>query len=235
MINLSIFAKNNPVKARFIIVLAHIMLPILAIYFGGFLYDVDWVLPTVLIPILIVIFFFAYYFYPNKKRPNNFFKHTYWRQKSLDFTFVMISFFLISTSVNDLLINSPENHISAAKPTFIVMKSHNAPAKEHIFTKSFKKIKEVRKNIRKEIRAWKKQQTPKDKGLIAKQFFLIILTLLIAVGLGILILVLGCDLSCSGHETLAAVVYVGGFTGILVGVFFAIRAIIRMGNKPETI
>jgi len=83
---LQIFAKNNPVKARLIIILAHLTLPFVAIYFGGLLYDIGWVLPTVLIPILTVIFFFAFYFYPNKKHKNSFFKYSYYRQKSLDFT-----------------------------------------------------------------------------------------------------------------------------------------------------
>jgi len=109
------------------------------------------------------------------------------------------------------------------------MKSQKAPSKENTFKKPFKKIKEIRKNIRTEIRAWKKNsQAPKDKGLIAEKIILIILTLAVAFVFGVGVAKLGCDLSCSGYGVLAAIVYVIGYAGIGIGVFFAIRGILRM-------
>ena len=67
MRRLTKFAKENPVKARLIITLTHIILPFLAIYFGGLLYDINVSLPATLIPLLTVIFFFGNYLAPFKK------------------------------------------------------------------------------------------------------------------------------------------------------------------------
>jgi len=60
------------------------------------------------------------------------------------------------------------------------------------------------------------------------------LTLAVAFGLGMLVAALGCELSCSGYTAMAALVYITGFLGIGIGLFFAIRGILRMGNKIET-
>jgi len=237
MKKLSKFAKKHSVKARLIITFAHIVLPFLAIYFGVSLYDFDVMLPVVLIPLLVGVFFVATCLYPNKKRKSGLFKYSYRRQKSLDLTFVMVYFFLIATSANSIFYEPQANNTATAKPVFIVKTPTKEAAKNNIFQKPAKQIKQFRKSIRAKIRTLKKdKQTNKDE-MLGLKILLIFLTVLGAAALGFLIFAFGCNLACSGNEAAAWVVWIGGGLGILAGLFFAIRAIVQMDkdkNVPQT-
>lgn len=238
MKKLSKFAKKNPVKARLIITFAHIVLPFLAIYFGASLYDFNVVLPVVLIPVLVTVFVIATCLYPNKKRKSGFFKYSFRRQKSLDFAFVVVYFFLIATSANSIFYEPQATNTATAKPVFIAKTPIQETAKDNVFQKPAKQIKQFRKSLRVKIRTLKKTNKQSDKGgMVALKVLLILLTLLGAVVLGYFIFALGCNLACSGSEAAAWVVWIGGYLGLLAGLFFAIRAIIRMDrdqNVPQT-
>ncbi len=140
----------------------------------------------------------------------------------------MAYFFLIATSANSIFYEAQTNHTATATPVFIAKTPIQETVKDNVFQKPAKQIKQFRKSIRAKIRTLKKDKQADKGGMVALKVLLILLTILGAVVLGYFIFALGCNLSCSGSEAAAWVVWIGGYLGLAAGLFFAIRAIIRM-------
>ncbi len=217
---LSIWAKNNPKLARIIIALSHILVVLNSICLGILIFFYDWGESKWLFSILINIFFLAYFLYPSKKGKKTILQYSYFRQKSLDFTLVITYSFVLALGVNNFLsspnmdINLPRQGVDV-KAEFIVNKTY--PKKEKVTKRNLRKelklkIKRSKREIKREFRALKKEfkqnnSSSKDKGL---KIGLSLLVLLAALVLAYLIAALACNLSCSGQESLAGVVAIGG-------------------------
>ena len=86
----------------------------------------------------------------------------------------------------------------------------------------------LRKRIRKNVRKMRKA----EKGMTDfGKFLAIFVSVLVAIGLGFLVLAVSCNLSCSGNEALAAVVLIGGFVLIIGGLIAIIRRIVLTKSR----
>jgi hypothetical protein len=82
--------------------------------------------------------------------------------------------------------------------------------------------KKFKQHIIRKIEAWGKQS---DDATIAIQILLTLLSIVLLIVLAYLVGILACNLSCSGNDTAAALVLILGWGGLLVGFFFAMKAI----------
>lgn len=80
----------------------------------------------------------------------------------------------------------------------------------------------LKDRIIRKIEAWGKQS---DNNTIAIQILLTLLSIVLLIVLAYLVAALACNLSCSGNDTAAALVLILGWGGLLIGFFFALKAI----------
>lgn len=81
MKNLSIWAKNNRVKALVITIILHVVLGYFYFYVGAFLFLQKIILPSTLIYASGILFLTAYLFYPIKYVQKGFYKRTFFKEK----------------------------------------------------------------------------------------------------------------------------------------------------------
>ena len=234
MKNLSFWAMNNPVKARMILALAHILGALNAVVLGILLYDAELGYSPWLMLILANVFFLAFFFYPRFKAVKGWFRYTYVRQKVHDFTLVFSAILAIALMVNNFLsLESQPVSSKTGNARLIVHKGDFKPeakVKKGFRSELRKKAKQLRKNIKAEIKEIKKirknnQQGGSNAGLL--KALLIMLTIAVAVTLGTLVAALACDLSCSGYEGLALITLILGWGGIIWLGIIAIKNIIQ--------
>ncbi len=225
----SYWARNNPVKARWIIAAAHIagVLNAYCLRLLGYLEDWHW--PLWITPVALSVFFLAYWFYPDPKRRNqpSLFAYSWGRQKLADALLILSAWILIVSGTNGL----PQPEI-AAQPRAVPAALHWTPDQAIKATPEKEFFKTARHKVKSELKAlkadWKKH---KKEGDTAGKVALVILTILLGLVLLYGLVLLSCSISCSGNEGLAIVVLIGGLAGIIVGTVFAIRAILRrMGD-----
>jgi len=82
MKTLSFFAKNNPLKARYILAFAHVLVWLIAIFLGVYLFLHDLPIPFWVGIVFAHLFFLAYFLYPYRDHKKGLFKYSYFRQKS---------------------------------------------------------------------------------------------------------------------------------------------------------
>lgn len=241
MRNLSIWAKSNPAKARVIIGLAHIFGGVNAIILGIILYVTEFGYSSWLMVTLANLFFVAFFFYPRKSSIKGLFKYSYFRQKLHDFTLVVSGILAFALMINNFLsLNSSAVPFENSEVKLIVHKAESHP--EANTKKGFKselraKAKQLRKNIKKELKelkkAWKNQKRNGNPGLV--KALLIMLTIGVAVSLGMLVAALACNLSCSGYEALALIVLILGWGGIVWLGIIAIKNILQKVGQGKTV
>lgn len=241
MKKLSIWGKRNPVLARLIIVLCHVIVISLGITFGIFTFFEEFQIPKEFLLLLIIIFSCAYLFYPNRKVKNWLFQYSWSKRFKHDIIMALCYFSILAISVNQFafqplvqVISQPEVRLMSANPwvTPVIY------SKKEIKKESRSKIRLGKAEIKKQIKAFKaewKEQTDKQVPL---KILLILLTLVLAAGAFAAVGSLSCQLSCGGQEGAAIIVAVGGTAAIIVLSVIAIRAIVRIGkapkNKPDT-
>ena len=208
MKRISFWAKENPANARFILLIAHILIACCAVFLGLSSYINDVIIPSWLIILSANLFFVFFLLYPIKGRKRGAFKHSYWRQKTLDFALVMFGAFLLTAAINQFAFSSAERIIEGPiQAKFIVNKitPDLSPEKNKNPIANFKgQWKKMKKELKAELKAYKKKvrSQKEDSGIVILKIFLIILTLAVTVFLGILVAALACNISCSGSEEL---------------------------------
>lgn len=226
--NISLWGKNNPIKARIIIVLSHLILLLSSIYLGVISYVYDFDLPYEIIPILVSLFFLAYWFYPKKGQRNGWQRHSYTRQKTMDGVLIVSSFVILVLGVNRFAVEPIP--LSSAKAHFIVNTSPKQQSEKLNLRKTFKSIKKKLKNDLKELKnSVKRNGTDNPK---AHQILLVCLTLLLTTGLIFLSIGLSCNISCSGQGSVATIVLVGG---IIASIGIAVLLINLILKKNKTV
>jgi hypothetical protein len=229
---LSYWAFTHKWSARLVIVVSYILLNLLALFFATILEMAGIELPALLSYLLCIPFLVACILYPKRKRKAEY-RNFYLRQKTMDAILACTSFLLVISFTNQSLVQSkiPSyslSHVFAAQPA-------NEPVKPFSFIK--KKAQEfsflirhwhqIKKNYA-EIRQAYRDVSPGGK------FALIVLASLVAIGLLILVLGLSCNLSCSGNEGAALVVFILGVALITFGLVKVIRSI-KVKRKGSTV
>lgn len=234
MKQLSRWANANPNKSRLIIVLCHFLIVINAICCGVllFLFSVEesnWLLIGA-----ANIFFLVYILYPKRSIDKNEYRLSYARRKTHDFSLMILCSIVISLGVNNFLIQNNREINLLPEPTARFMVFNPASETEITNRKNLKsalkeKVKSLKKQVKLELRELKKKTDRKDgkTGTILLQFLLMFLTLAIAFILGFIVALFACDLSCTGQGTLALVVLIVGWGGILWLSVIAIKAILE--------
>jgi hypothetical protein len=243
MKNLSKWAKCHRNMARSIIVICQLLLTALAIAVGVTSFLLDLRIPSWVMQLAATTFLVLCFFYPVKGQLTGLFKHSYRKQKSMDFMLASLSFLLVVGLTNDFSFAPMDNSISAqtvveAQATFVVLKTksdiqlNKNPREKMDLKASFKNL---RRDLKTQIKALKKEHTPKDKrtGLIVAKIFLSLLALALALGLLYLVAALSCNLSCSGQEGAAAIVLILGLVGVLFLSFVAFKKIWFNKNKSK--
>jgi hypothetical protein len=224
---LSVWAKMNPVKARYIIGFCHALFFVLGIIVGGLLFGHNVKINLTFFAVAIFIFLGAYFFYPNKKAKKLSVGYSYSRQKTFDFTLVISSWLLIIIAANNFsfyLCPNNEGHYAQLTAVHLNVGSENSFVNTSP-KKNFRQSIQSTINKIKDILLLQKEKTQSQdrvgQGIL--NFLVVILGLL----LGTLVASLSCKLSCSGKASAAGLVLILGFGGIIVGGIYAIRAILN--------
>lgn len=230
MRQLSNFAKANPVKARIVITISHILLVLNAILLGvtSYLFDIGFA-SWLLIPLSAIIMMLIF-FYPDKKHQHSRFKYSYTKQKIADFLLALTYFFVLAIGINQLLAAPVKPLTSSSGKAVLIVHKVSPPADSyHPKSEHRKTYREWKKNLKSKIRAFKKdlKKQLKKSNRTWLKVLLILLTVVLAIGLAYSVAALGCGLACSGYEALAVLVLIVGGASIIFGSVVAIRAILR--------
>lgn len=228
MRKLSQWGKNNPVKARVIITLGHVFLVFNAFALGILSYvndiTVAWWVPLV----LGNLFFLAYFFYPIKGAKEGLFRHSYGKQKALDFILISSYAMLISAGLNHWA-STPIQPAFPSNPNAVLIAQKLRPeAQQEALSQKDKKanvratIQSVKANL-KALKAELKAAQGSGKG------WLIALTIVLALGVGYLITGLACGIMCSGQEGLGWAALIVGWAGLIWLTVIMIKKIARRG------
>lgn len=167
--------------------------------------------------LLVPVCIFLCIIYPSKKNKS---KNFYTRQKTVDALLIACTFCFILLTGNNF--NSTENKNTVATNSYA-----SSITKPPVKLPSFKIKKDKKKDFRKFLKSIEKKYRDAGKGTKA---LLIVLTILVALGLGLLLVSLSCSLACSGAEVLAYIIFFVGLAGIIFGV---VRIIHRITNGPR--
>ena len=222
MKNLSTSAKQHPKKTILLLVLLHTLLNYFYFYTGTWLYLEGIKTPSVLTIVATSLFLAAWLFYPIKNAQQGIYKTSFLKKKCWQgITMVSVAIFFIHGG----------NHLSRAAmaPQTIEFSAENIvldlKANQHLQKKKTRKERRsLRKLLRKRLRANIKTLR-QMKGDLSKneKVGIFILAILGALVLGLLVLALSCNLSCSGNEVLALIVLVGGGILIITGLVLIYR------------
>jgi len=248
MKKLSIWANNNPKRARIIIAIAHVLTVINAVCLGMLLFYNDWGTSKWLLTLAVHVFCLSYFIYPKKNGKNNLLKYSYFRQKTLDFTLVISYALVIALGVNNFLtpndsdVNLPrEAKVETTQNADALLVVHRTVPKEKTSLKSLKrafkkKIKKSRRDIKREFRTLKRTLKKNKDNSTSNKVAKVLLSLLVVflgISLGYLVAGYACGLSCSGHEGLAWVVLIGGWSILLWLMFKSLNEIWREKDEGE--
>lgn len=249
MKTLSKWAKANPHKSRFIIVISHILMILNACLLGVLTYWVDVEIPYWLSFTLANLFFICWVIYPQKKLPFGFFKYTYQRQKTLDFLLITVGALVVAGGVNYAIFNLDEEVYVSTSVSETVSPSvsfiASAPndrtisrEEKKLRKKELKQTKKAqKKNFKaklKELKSELKKHKKEDGGIIATKIGLIILALAATIGLGYLVAALACTVACSGAGFGGWAILILGWGGLIWLLVFAIIKILqKVGSKKK--
>lgn len=226
MKNLSYWGKQHPVQARVIITFCHVLLVINAFCLGilSYLsdYSVAWWVPLV----LGNLFFLAYFFYPSKEARQGWFKHSYRKQKALDFILVSSYALLISAGLNQWAF-APNQIAFSSSPNAVLIAQKLKPETQEELSRKDKKLnlKAAIQSIKTNLKAIKEELKATDsKG---GKGWLIALTIVLALALGYVVTGLACGIACSGQEGLAWAALIVGWAGIIWLSIIVIKKIAR--------
>lgn len=175
----------------------------------------------IIIPIAFALAGFI--FYPVKKNKNKY-HNFYTRQKVCDASLIIgtfLCFFILNASPTNIRISEPVNASSIYKNSINVL-----PSTHHSF--------KLKKRSRKTFRNYVRQLRNGDKPLSATaQFILITLLILVAGSAMFGIMVLSCNVACSGGGLLGLLILLLGTAGITIGTAFLIRKISEGGYETR--
>jgi len=205
---ISIWASTHKNKSQILIVLFQVALIALGLFYSSILLENEINISKKLLIVPFIIFLISIILYPfislRKKKISFIYSYTYNKQKLFDFIISLNIFFIVVFSSNYNNLNIP----------FV----SNAFAEE-INLKSLENIPTI-----KSVPIDKKKKNRKRK---TKFIIITALVLSVAVILGAFVAGFACGLSCSGYTTSALLVLITGWLGVLIGLSFSVRALIK--------
>lgn len=235
MRKISYWARLHPLPAVSLIVFLKITLAVWAVWFGYQLRQEGMLLPSSLLYVAGCTALLCIAAYPDRKRSYSIAR--YYRQKSCDFLLTIASFVSIAVMANHpeaspgLTGNMPVQAF-VIRPTAeqILQQLKENPAKK--LSRSEKKI--LKKEFNKQLLIYAKAKLTGNKEGSDKSA-MIILTIIAAIGLGILLASLVCSLSCNGSDAAAVAVALIGGVALIWGTIAIIRSINRKKNKGAAV
>lgn len=237
MKQISIWAKHHVWQARLLIILSHILLTIIAIYWGVLLFKAGWLIQEAWLYALLLVYFLLYIVYPGGGKNRN---KRYYSRLLMHHCMAICSFLLVFTFTNNSLNSNTITNIYASViiPAKKLTGFKNPEAEKLVtlyrsgeknkFNKQERRI--LKKELTFQVTRYKeaKKSGQKDEGSSAA---LIILTILGALLLLSLVGSAACTLSCNGNDGAAVAVLVLGVAAIIFGVIMVIRAINKKNKK----
>ncbi len=235
MKNLSIWAKNNRVKALITTIILHVILGYYYFYAGALLFTEKIILPSIMLYISGVLILVAYTFYPIKYVKKGIFKSTFLREKKWQLVGMISTaiFMIFIGNQSTRLAFSPQNSLQEYSVQQVAL-DIKKEAKEKKFKKikNWKLIRKAKRQLRKRVKSNVRELKKIERGMTDfGKFLAIFFSVLVAIGLGILVLGVSCNLSCSGNEAFAAVVLIGGFILVIAGLIAVIRKIVLTKSR----
>ncbi|MFK7771719.1 MAG: hypothetical protein AB8F94_06255 [Saprospiraceae bacterium] len=234
MKNLSLWAKNNRTKALAITILLHIVLGYFYFYIGAFLFLQKIVLPSILLYVSGILFLIAYTFYPIRYVQKGIYKRTFFKEKQWQLVAMVsaIIFLVFIGNQSTRSAFSQQNFSQAYSAQTIALDIKKEAKVEN--QKTRKLIRKAKRQLRKRIKRNVRKMRRAERGMTDfGKFVAIFFSVLAAIGLGLLVLGISCNLSCSGNEALAAIVLIGGFILIIGGLITIIRKIVLAKSRGE--
>lgn len=229
MKQISVWAKNHVYQARAYIILIKISLFFMAISIGKTIAEIGIVLPHWFFTFSAVIFLIIIVFYPNRLKGQRAKWYIYSVRKSCGFILCFVSFILILSlaNTNSFFYNRASADVNATTisngpPTAAEIIASLQYRDKSTLTRQEKRI--LKKEFGKQIIVYAKAKLSGDKATAGK-VFLVILTIIGAVGLSLLLASLACSVACGGADGLAILIMVVGLTGIIWGMIALIKRI----------
>jgi hypothetical protein len=214
MKQLSFWALMNPYKAQFIITVSQLILTIIAIYSGIWLFMQDILLPNLVFYTGLTLFFIAFACYPIRRARYAFWKKTFAKQKTMD-ALLVVSYLLTAVTVSNRDANIAWKSVppQVQKIQIALKTSVDEPVK----SLSFKE-----KLIKKYVKFVIQQKVAKPLST-AEMIWGILAVLALTVLLAVLVFGLACSISCSGGNALGLLLLFGASAFVLVGLISLIR------------
>ncbi len=238
MKKISQWASLHRNSAIILVVLIKILLAVMAVYLGLLLSQAGVHLSALIVYLSIPVVFLTAVYYPLKGNGWISKDRLYIRRKTSDFILSLCSFLSICTCINNLdAIGSPVPRSLGS----ITLKKTNPPSAQEILsslsspdkkslTRQEKRI--LKKEFNKQVKVYVKAKLTGNKDESGKAF-LIILTIIGALGLLALLASLVCSLSCAGSDAAAILVALLGLAGIIWATVAVIKAIKRGPKKKK--
>ena len=220
MKQLSYWAKANPRTARFLIVLIYVFLNIAGLIAGSLLWVLGIELTSSFMLMLAITVISLYLIYPKKA--------AYCKRKVFHALMAVCTFLIITVVGNQL--HSPNPQVFFVTTTQAVTHLTNS---EHNSTSQPTNIKKEKRLHKKETRKLLQKLATKNDRSKAAKIFLIVLTIIVALGLLYLLAALSCTIACSGAEALAVLVAIAGTFGIVFGAIRIIQHILGKERKRK--
>lgn len=217
MKQLSYWAKINPHRARFLIILIYILINIAGLIAGSLLWASGIQLEESFMFMLAVTVVSLYIVYTEKA--------IYYKKKVFHGLMAVCTFLIITFFGNQL--QNPNPQLFFVKTTQAV--THITYGEQHssIEPSTSKKEKRLQKQETRKLLKKLAVQNDRSKGT---KIFLIILTVIVALALLFLLAAISCNIACSGVEAVAILLALAGTFGIVFG---AIRIIQRILGKER--
>ena len=233
MRKISIWAKENTKKSRWIITLLHIIGGLNCLIFGSVLFLQDWLPPKWVLIMFANLFFIFYLLYPSNRSIIKWVKPTFWNRKGFDFSLLILAFLVISMGFTRF-IASPVQIEQYEPKVILIVEGGESPESLNIKEKVITRFQVYKSKLQKEFDEIKYHWQTRGNGWTGFwKILLIILSLGVAIGLGYFIGALACSLSCSGQEALALIVIILGWGGLLWLLFITIKAILQKVGKRK--
>lgn len=231
MLRLTLWAQARPTKARFLLIILHILLVMVAIRLGLAL-DLAGVSISVIGPLLAAaVILLGFMAYPYGKPIA---RATWRRRKTAEATILtgaVVAIALLAVQLVSAPIAAIPTTTTAPSAHFTSLTHPDATLDAATVERKGRDKRLWRRAMRAKVKDYLRGQQRKIDNWGAAA--LITLSVLLAVFLEMLILALACSISCNGAEGLAVVVGVLGTAGVIILAVVGIGAILRAKRRSE--
>jgi hypothetical protein len=237
MKQISIWAYSHVWKARLLVILLHILLVTIAIYWGIQFNVLDGQVIEAALYLLTVIYLLLYLLYYGVKR----WKRYYWYRAVMHTTMALVSFLLVFAYTASIRNFESNNSVMASviEPSKNGQKFKHPEAEQLLQLIKKGEVTKLKKAERKLLRSELKYQLHRFKEARQKgdkensgNAGLIILTIVLALVAFIGVSSLACEISCNGNDGAAVVVFLLG-TAAIVFLMIVVFKSLKKRKQPS--